>query len=182
MEEFKKNPNTPMQEIDLVHQDCGSKLDGIRIDLSKMPKREDDDGQSGKGWTVTATARLDNPNAAKQLKRMLFGEGRLPRKEKKRHMNMVLRDQKVLMFVSALMYNNSIHVLSVLTSLMFPEKIRSTTEQGLYVVMPTPAQQRIVGLCMKRIPKQAIKTFRKYRKELEEDLTELEAHISKDSE
>lgn len=166
VEEFKKNSNAPMQEV--------KPLEGIRIDLSKEPEREYSNDTTEKGWTITATGRLDNPNASKTLRKMLFGDGRLPRKEKKRCINKVLCNRKALMFVSALMYNDSVHVLSVLASLMFPEKIRKTTEKGTYIVLPTPAQQRAAFLCMKRIPKQAVRLFRKHRKELEEDLHRLE--------
>lgn len=172
-EDFKKDPSAPMQEVKPV-------LEGFHIDLSEAPKREDSDEKPGKGWSVTCTGTLScepSPETQRMWRRLLLGEGRLPRKEKKRRMNRVLRDRKVVMLVASMIATNSSRVTDALTTVMFPDKLRRTTDDSL-VVMPNPAQTRAAWLCSKRIPKQAARIWRKHRTELLREMAELEQKVN----
>lgn len=166
-EEFEKNQNAPFQEVKPT-------LEGFRIDLSKAPKREDSDEKPGKGWSVTLTGKIDSkpsPEMQRMWRRLLIGEGRLPRKEKKRRMNRVMRDRKVVMLVASMIATNSSLVMSVLASIMCPDMIKKTVD-GSFIVIPNPAQTRAAWLCSKRIPKAAMRIWRKHRTELWRELGE----------
>lgn len=172
VEDFKKNPNAPMQEV--------KPLEGFHIDLSNAPKREDSDEKPSKGWSVTATGTIDckpSPETQRMWRRMLLGEGRLPRKEKKRRMNRVLRDRRVVMLVASMIASNSTQVMDVLATVMYPEQIQKTVD-GSFIIIPNPAQTRAAWLCSKRIPKQAVRIWRKHRTELLREMAELEQKVS----
>lgn len=175
-EDFEKDPNCPMQEVELSDP---AHLEGHRIDFKSQADgaTEENDGK-GNGWTVTLTGTFEVPKdrelqQKKMLRRMLFGEGRLPRKEKKRRLNRVLRNRMAVMTIAKMMLDDSWMVQSVIASSMFPEQIQRTTD-GSFIVIPNPAQLRAVTLCMKRIPRMAIKTWRKHQKKLWQDLEKLE--------
>lgn len=175
-EDFKKDPNTPMQEVKLSEP---AHLEGLRIVFkSQADGATEENYRKDNGWTVTLTGTFEVPKERelqqkKMLRRMLFGEGRLPRKEKKRRMNRVLRNRMAVMTIAKMMLDDSCMVQSVIASCMFPEQIQRTTD-GSFVIMPSPAQLRAVTLCMNRFPRVAIKTWRKHQKELQQDLEKLE--------
>lgn len=175
-EDFEKDPNTPMQEVELS---APAQLEGHRIDFkSQADGATEENDRKDKAWTVTLTGTFEVPKERelqqkKMLRRILFGEGRLPRKEKKRRMNRVLRNPMTVMTIFKMMQDNSYMVQSVVASCMFPEQIQRTTD-GSFVITPNPAQLRTVTLCMNRFPRVAIKTWRKHQKELQQDLEELE--------
>lgn len=176
-EDLEKAPAPlPMQEVKLSEP---AHLEGHRIDFkSQADGAAEENDRKDKGWTVTLTGTLEVPKERelqqkKMLRRMLFGEGRLPRKEKKRRMNRVLRNRMAVMTIAKMMLDDSCMVQSVIASSMFPEQIQRTTD-GSFVIIPKPAQLLAVTLCMKRIPRVAIKTWRKHQKKLQQDLEKLE--------
>lgn len=175
-EDFEKDPTTPMQEVKLSEP---AHLEGHRIDFkSQADGATEENDRKDKGWAVTLTGTVKMSEERKiqhekMWRRILLGEGRLPRKEKKRRMNRVLHNPMTVMAVFKMMLDNSCMVQSVMSACMFPEQIQRTTD-GSFVIIPNPAQLRAATLCMNRFPRVAIKTYRKHRKELQQELEELE--------
>ena len=176
-EDFEKaTANLPMQEVKFGEP---TNLEGHRIDFkSQADGATEEKDRKDNGWTVTltGTVKMSKEQELQQKKmwrRILLGEGRLPRKEKKRRMNRVLRDPMTVMTIFKMMLDNSCMVQSVIVAAMFPEQIQRTTN-GSFVIIPNHAQLRAVTLCMNRFPRVAIKTWRKHQKELQHGLEELE--------
>lgn len=120
---------------------------------------------SNKGFTITGTARIETdgemPSA---LRKLICGEGRLPRKEKKRRMNKVLRNFSALMFMCGAYIDNDVNLMSYAAIWMFPDKTQAGDAKYTFVLNTNPAQFRTIRLCVRRLPKLAKKVFLKYPK------------------
>ena len=179
-EDFEKDPTTPMQDVRLSEP---AHLEGHRIDFkSQADGATEENDRKDKGWAVTLTGTVKMSEERKlqhekMWRRILLGEGRLPRKEKKRRMSRVLRDPMTVMVIFKLMLDNSCMVQSAISTYMFPEQIQRTND-GSLVIIQKPAQLRATTLCMNRFPHVAIKTYRKHQKELQQELEELEKKIN----
>ena len=166
-----------MQEVELS---APTQLEGHRIDFkSQADGAAEENDRKDKGWAVTLTGTLEMSEERKlqqkkMWRRILLGEGRLPRKEKKRRMNRVLRNPMTVMTIFKMMLDNSCMVQSVISTCMFPEQIQRTTDGSFVIIIPIPAQLRTVTLCMNRFPRVAIKTWRKHQKKLQQEMEELE--------
>lgn len=122
---------------------------------------------SNKGFTITGTARIETdgemPSA---LRKLIFGDGRLPRKEKKRRMNKLLRNHYALMFMCEAYIDNDVNLMSYAAMWMFPDKMQAGDAKYTFVLNTTPAQFRMIRLCVRRIPKLAKKVFPQISKDI----------------
>ena len=123
-------------------------------------------GNDGKGWTITATARLDSPEGEKQAKRiwklLTEGEGRLPRKEKKRRINSIMRNEKTLIGFVLLTMINPAQAHDMAAYLLFPERVGRAEGCNVPVVcLKNHASIRLVHLFTKRITKNNVKLLKK---------------------
>ena len=145
-------------------------LKGHHIDFSDLTAEDNDKsswaGNDGKGWTITATARLDSPEGEKQVKRLwktlTEGEGRLPRKEKKRRINSIMRNEKTLIGFVLLTMINPAKAHDMAAYLLFQERVDRSDGCNVPVVcLKNHAQTRLVHLFMKRITKNNVKLLKK---------------------
>ncbi|MBR6140918.1 MAG: hypothetical protein IKQ37_04040 [Bacteroidaceae bacterium] len=122
-------------------------------------------GYSKNGWTITATARLDSPKDDKTLKKfiktMMSGSGRLPRKEKKRRVNRVMRDREELVKFAVISLGKTDTFFSLAACMLFPERILHDKDSKQATVYMNTAQHRLVSLFMKRIVRNAKKILRR---------------------
>lgn len=147
-------------------------LKGHRIDFKDLGTENGEKSgwgnNDGKGWTITATGRLDLPEGEKQAKRiwklLADGEGRLPRKEKKRRINSIMRNEKTLIGFVLLTMINPARANDLAAHLLFPERVaRAVGTNVRLVFLKNPAQTRLVHLFTKRITKNNMKLLKKLR-------------------
>ena len=149
-----------LQEVELK-----DRIDFKDIDIEDDSKNHWGDND-GKGWAVTATARLDSPEGEKQARRIwkqvTEGEGRLPRKEKKRRINRIMRNERALIGLILLTMINPMQVHDMVACLLFPECIGRVEGSNVPVVcLKNPAQTRLIHLFKKRITKNNVKLLKK---------------------
>lgn len=148
-EDFEKDPNTPMKEIDLAPHvgDIAMYADA----------QEGEDGWGSKGG-FSLTATLDaTPEQQKLIRRLTQGQGRLPRRRKKQVMNRVLRHGNRICGIIALLTHPMFgegDALNLTTQVMFHDRVRG------YSIVINEAEYHTAVLCLKRIEK-------KYRKHIE---------------
>lgn len=75
-----------------------------------------------KGYEITGTLHFDNRQAKKLRK--LLSDGRMPRKEKKRRKNRVLRDRKMLTRIAIALWTNDFYGFMMAAGKMFPERFK----------------------------------------------------------
>lgn len=138
-----------------------------KIDFKDIPYDvEHHWNEKDKGFTITATARIDCPEGNKQvqklLKQLTEGEGRLPRKEKKRRINRIMRNERALIGLILLTMINPMQVHDMVACLLFPECIGRAEGCNVSVVcLKNPAQTRLIHLFTKRITKNNVKLLKK---------------------
>lgn len=152
-EDFEKDPNTPMQEV---------KLEPVKIDDIAMFEdvaQECGNGYSGmKGFTLTGTATFNGctKEQKKLMRRMMYGQGRLPRRRKKKLMNRVLSREKICRVIARFtvrpMFDKN-DALDLTVQVMFNDKAH-----GLGIIIINEAEYHTAYLCLKRIKKK----YRKY--------------------
>lgn len=151
-EDFEKDPNTPMQEVKLEPVKIGD------IAMFEDGAQECGSGYGGmKGFTLTGTASFDGctKEQKKLMHRMMYGQGRLPRRRKKQVLNRVLRHDnricRIIAFLIHPMYGKT-DALNLMAPTMFHDKVRGT------VLVLNEAEYHTTYLCLKRIEKK----YRKY--------------------
>lgn len=150
-----------LQEVELK----GHRIDFKDIDIEDDSKNHWGDND-GNGWAVTATARLDLPEGEKQARRiwkqLTEGEGRLPRKEKKRRINRIMRNERDLTGLILLTIVNPMQVRDMVAYLLFPECIGRAEGYNVPVVcLKNPAQTHLIHLFTKRITKNNVKLLKR---------------------
>lgn len=75
-----------------------------------------------KGYEITGTLRFDKSQAKKLLK--LLSDGRMPRKEKKRRKNRVLRDRLLLTHIAIALQTDDYYGYMIACGRMFPERFK----------------------------------------------------------
>lgn len=135
------------------------------LHVPELEKEARENPYSNKGFTITGTARIETdgkmPSA---LRRLMRGDGRLPRKEKKRRMNKLLRNHYALMFMCLSYADGDQNLIAYAAAWMFPEKTQAGDGKLTFVLNTTPAQCRTIRLFVRRLPKLAKKFFLKYPK------------------
>ena len=132
----------PWQEVDLN-------------DKAPLCKGDETDGSStdysNKGFCITGTMTIESTKRLKkQFKAMLCGEGRLPRCEKKRRLNRVLRDKDRCQFFARLLPVNPQMADGYMAMLLFPERLQGNT------VILHPVELRLLNLLKKRISRMKV--------------------------
>ena len=144
-EDFEKDPNTPMQELTPHVGDIAF--------AEWYEPQEDEDGRSNKGgFPVTFTATIEpTPELKKLCRRLMQGQGRLPRRRKKKLMNRVLSREKICRIIARFtvrpMFDKN-DALDLTVQVMFNDKAH-----GLGTIFINEAEYHTAYLCLKRIKK-----------------------------
>ena len=153
-EDFEKAPAPlPMQEV---------KLEPVKIGDIAMFEDGAQECGSGYGWmkgfTLTGTASFDGctKEQKKLMHRMMYGQGRLPRRRKKKLMNRVLSCEKICRIIARFtvcpMFDKN-DALDLTMQVMFNDKAH-----GFGKIIINEAEYHTAYLCLKRIKKK----YRKY--------------------
>ncbi len=146
-EDLEKNPNTPMQEVELTPH-----VGDIAFAEWYEPQ-EGEDGRSNKGgFPTTFTATIEpTPEQNKLFRRLMQGQGRLPRRRKKKLMNRVLSREKICRVIARFtvrpMFDKN-DALDLTVQVMFNDKAH-----GLETIIINEAEYHTAYLCLKRIEK-----------------------------
>lgn len=157
-EDFEKDPaHLPMQEVKLTPH-----VGDIAFAEWHEPQ-EGGDGRSNKGgFSTTLTATIEpTPEQNKFFRRLMQGQGRLPRRRKKKLMNRVLSREKICRIIARFtvrpMFDKN-DALDLTVQVMFNDKAH-----GLGKIIINEAEYHTAYLCLKRIKKK----YRKYIKALD---------------
>lgn len=101
-----------------------------------------------KGYEVTGTLYFDNRQARKLRK--LLSDGRMPRKEKKRRKNRVLRDRELLTRIAIALWINDYYGYMMACGRMFPERFK-VDECDNRVLILQPNEHKVASILVKRI-------------------------------
>lgn len=151
-EDFEKDPNTPMQEVELE-----THVGDIAFAEWYEPQ-EGEDGRSNKGGlSTTFTATIEpTPEQNKFFRLLMQGQGRLPRRRKKKLINRVLSREKICRIIARFtvrpMFDKN-DALDLTAQVMFNDKAH-----GLGKIIINEAEYHTAYLCLKRIEKK----YRKY--------------------
>lgn len=110
-----------------------------------------------KGYEITGTLHLDNRQARKLRK--LLSDGRMPRKEKKRRKNRVLRDRKLLTRIAIALWINYYYGFMMAADKMFPERFKMD-ELNNPVLILQPNENKVVCNLVKRIKENQVRIIR----------------------
>ncbi len=136
-----------------------------KLNVTESDEDAQESPYSNKGFTITGTARIETdgemPSA---LRKLIRGDGRLPRKEKKRRMNKLLRNHYALMFMCISYADGDENLIAYAAMWMFPDKKQAGDAKYTFVLNTNPAQFRTIRLFVRRLPKLAKKVFLKYPK------------------
>ena len=151
-EDFEKDPNCPKQEVELTPH-----VGDIAFAEWREPQ-EDEDGRSNKGgFSTTFTATIEPTPEQNKFSRLLMqGQGRLPRRRKKKLMNRVLNRENLCRLIARFtvrpMFDKN-DALDLTVQVMFNDKAH-----GLEKIVINEAEYHTAYLCLKRIEKK----YRKY--------------------
>ena len=111
----------------------------------------------GNGYYITGTGRMEiSKETRKNLQKLMRGQGRLPRKEKKRMRNSILRNKRALIFVliSAMMdYSTAFNNAAVL---IFSERPRTTDVEGYDLIQLNNAEWHAVDTLVRHLYKHRV--------------------------
>lgn len=103
-----------------------------------------------KGFVITATARIDCPEGNKHVQKLLKllteGKGRLPRKEKKRRIRRITRNENLFLLLILTTYYNPLIVENMVGALLFPERVGKDEDGRIVLFLKNSAQTRFVHL------------------------------------
>lgn len=88
-----------------------------------------------KGWTFTGTATLAPNKSTELMRKILHGSGRLPRKEKKRRRNRIMRNKKILIRLLTCTMIDRGTAFNEAAVVMFGEKKRVNDEHMSYLLL-----------------------------------------------
>lgn len=121
-----------------------------KIDLTDDGIKKEEEHKHG--FSITATATFEEPKMSVGLKRLLYPRVRLPRKEKKRRLNYVMRQ---LQLSSTIIILNSFSPETgclLALSLLFPDRLPPRTVViGRRAITITPTQGWLLRLLTKRL-------------------------------
>lgn len=117
-------------------------LQEIKLHKTDFKNVSDDAGHhwngNNKGFAITANLRFDSPKEQKQAhklwKRLTEGEGRLPRKEKKRRISRITRNEEQFLYLILLTYYKPSAAENIVAASLFPERVGKDEESGMAVV------------------------------------------------
>ena len=110
-----------------------------------------------KGYEITGTLHLDNSQAKKLRK--LLSDGHMPRKEKKRRKNRVLRDRQLLTRIAIALWTNDYYGYMMACGKMFPERFKRD-ECDNPVLILQPYEHKLARILVKRIKAKQEKIMR----------------------
>lgn len=110
-----------------------------------------------KGWEITGTVQLDNSQVKKLRK--LLSDGRMPRKEKKRRKNRVLRDRELLTFIAIALWSNDYYAWMMACNRMYPERFK-IDEYNNRVLILQPNESKVIRILVKYITQNQEKIIR----------------------
>ena len=111
-----------------------------------------------KGYEITGTLHFDNSQTKKIRK--LLSDGRMPRKEKKRRKNRVLRDCKLLTRIAIAVWINDYYGYMMACGKMFPERFKMD-EFNNPVLILQPNEHKVASNLVKCIKAKREKIVRK---------------------
>lgn len=97
--------------------------------------------------------------ADKKLRKLL-SDGSMPRKEKKRRKNRVLRDRKMLTRIAIALWTNDYYGFMMAAGKMFPERFKMD-ELNNPVLILQPNEHKVASILVKRIKAKQEKIVRK---------------------
>ena len=111
----------------------------------------------GNGYYITGTGRMEiSKETRKNLQKLMRGQGRLPRKEKKHIRNSILRNKRALIFVliSTMMdYSTAFNNAAVL---IFSERPRTTDVEGYDLIQLNNAEWHAVDTLVRHLYKHRV--------------------------
>lgn len=162
-----------------IARSCGDKI-GKPVELDSFPEvtnaltiTEDENGHKGfnPGFTIKGDFTIER---TKILHFWHEIEGRIPRKEKKRRLNRVLRNNINKFTIQMLMYVKSHNLQVSIMQAMFPEKAETYTPiiietpllKQRVISSLTPEQSKLVRICEKRLQKEYKRFYYEIRNSL----------------
>lgn len=119
------------------------------------------EGNQVKGFTITGTATLEIDKVnTKNLRKLMYGQGRLPRKEKKRRVNSIMRNRVLLTEVALSLWIHEQYAYSMIAGKMFSTAIKRD-ENGHPVIMLKSQEGLLVEKVMLRIKAKQEKIIRR---------------------
>lgn len=131
----------------------------------KYDGNEHPGGYRGKELSFAASASIDLSGVGRNemrrcLKRLGMGRGRLPRKEKKRRINSVMRDKDRLFGLVVTSFWNPWATRALAAVALYPECVGPSGD-GKFVIRVNGAQDRHIHLFTQRIRKNNVKLLKK---------------------
>lgn len=106
---------------------------------------------------ITGSLHLDNSQAKKLRK--LLSDGRMPRKEKKRRKNRVLRDRKLLTRIAIALWGNDYYAWMMACDRMFPERFKIDEYINRELILQ-PNESKVIRILVKYIEQNQEKIIR----------------------
>lgn len=111
----------------------------------------------GKGYCITGTGRMEiSKEARKNLQKLMRGQGRLPRKEKKHIRNSILRNKRILIFVliaTMIDYSTAFNDAAVF---IFSGRPRTTDVEGYDLIQLNNAEWHAVDTLVRHLYKHRV--------------------------
>jgi hypothetical protein len=135
-------------------------LHSVAIDLGDGESHASEStwgNNDGNGYCITGTGRMEiSKETRKNLQKLMRGQGRLPRKEKKRMRNSILRNKRALIFVlisTMIDYSTAFNNAAVL---IFSERPRTTDVEGYDLIQLNNAEWHAVDTLVRHLYKHRI--------------------------
>lgn len=108
----------------------------------------------GKGYCITGMLKLENnKETRKNLQKLMRGQGRLPRKEKKRMRNSILRNKRALIFVLIATMMGYGTAFNDATAFIFVGRPRTTDGEGHAIMQLNNAEWHAVDTLVRHLYK-----------------------------
>lgn len=111
----------------------------------------------GNGYCITGTGRMEiSKETRKNLQKLMRGQGRLPRKEKKRMRNSILRNKRALIFVlisTMIDYSTAFNNAAVF---IFSERPRTADVEGYDLIQLNNAEWHAVDTLVRHLYKHRV--------------------------
>ena len=135
-------------------------LHSVAIDLGDGESHASEStwgNNDGNGYYITGTGRIEiSKETRKNLQKLMRGQGRLPRKEKKHIRNSILRNKRALIFVlisTMIDYSTAFNNAAVL---IFSERPRTTDVEGYDLIQLNNAEWHAVDTLVRHLYKHRV--------------------------
>lgn len=132
-------------------------LHNVAIDLGDGESHASEStwgNNGGKGYCITGTLKMENnKETRKNLQKLMRGQGRLPRKRKKRMRNSILRNKRALVFVLIATMMGYGTAFNDAAAFMFTDRPRTTDGEGQAIMQLNDAEWHAVDTLVRHLYK-----------------------------